>query len=207
MVLYTYFPGALYFVQEARECSSYQRLVNIRCWRTLSGNKTNRIQGIYNRTLHLHLWKLCSLSLTMGFRIHLDFMRSAIRFGLLLGTSSGSRYTTPNFVIIDEILNFICPEINLFWSQHQVHHSSEEYNLSTALRQAAFQGETTMFFYLPMALLIPPTQFIVHGQFKSVKLKYIWNSTENFLTFFQSFISILDPYWNYRSSGTFGMDP
>ena len=34
-------------------------------------------------------------------------------------------------------------EINLFWAAHQVHHSSEEYNLSTALRQSSTQGLTS----------------------------------------------------------------
>jgi len=31
------------------------------------------------------------------------------------------------------------PEVNLFWAAHQVHHSSEDYTLSTALRQSAMQ--------------------------------------------------------------------
>ena len=30
-------------------------------------------------------------------------------------------------------------EINLFWSGHVVHHQSEDYNLSVALRQSSFQ--------------------------------------------------------------------
>ena len=30
-------------------------------------------------------------------------------------------------------------EVNLFWAAHQVHHSSEDYTLSTALRQSAVQ--------------------------------------------------------------------
>ena len=34
-------------------------------------------------------------------------------------------------------------EVNLFWAAHQVHHSSEEYNLSTALRQSSTQGLTS----------------------------------------------------------------
>jgi len=67
-------------------------------------------------------------------------------------------------------------EINLFWTQHQVHHSSEEYNLSTALRQGAFQSWATMFFFLPLALFIPPTQFIVHGQLNL--LYQFWIHTE-----------------------------
>ena len=34
-------------------------------------------------------------------------------------------------------------EINLFWAAHQTHHSSEEYNLTTALRQSIFQKYTS----------------------------------------------------------------
>jgi hypothetical protein len=34
----------------------------------------------------------------------------------------------------------MCAEVNVLWAAHQVHHSSEEYNLSTALRQSAFQA-------------------------------------------------------------------
>ena len=34
-------------------------------------------------------------------------------------------------------------EVNLFWAAHQVHHSSEEYNLSTALRQSVLQRFTS----------------------------------------------------------------
>ena len=34
-------------------------------------------------------------------------------------------------------------EVNILWSQHQVHHSSEEYNLSTALRQGVVQRWAT----------------------------------------------------------------
>jgi sterol desaturase/sphingolipid hydroxylase (fatty acid hydroxylase superfamily) len=34
-------------------------------------------------------------------------------------------------------------EINLFWAAHQVHHSSEDYNLSTALRQSILQVYTS----------------------------------------------------------------
>ncbi|MFI5135581.1 MAG: sterol desaturase family protein, partial [Chitinophagales bacterium] len=43
-------------------------------------------------------------------------------------------------------------EINLLWIGHVVHHQSEEYNLSVALRQGALQKFFTSFFYLPLAL-------------------------------------------------------
>lgn len=44
-------------------------------------------------------------------------------------------------------------EINLFWGGHVVHHSSEEYNLSVALRQSSTQTFWTFFFYFPLAIL------------------------------------------------------
>jgi alkylglycerol monooxygenase len=67
-------------------------------------------------------------------------------------------------------------EINLFWALHQVHHSSEEYNLSTALRQPMFQRFFTAFFYLPLALVMPPTHFLVHEQMNLIY--QFWIHTE-----------------------------
>lgn len=44
-------------------------------------------------------------------------------------------------------------EVNLFWGGHSVHHQSEEYNLSVALRQSSTQTIWTFFFYIPMAII------------------------------------------------------
>jgi alkylglycerol monooxygenase len=44
-------------------------------------------------------------------------------------------------------------EINLFWGGHVVHHQSEEYNLSVALRQSSLQVVWTFAFGLPIAFL------------------------------------------------------
>lgn len=44
-------------------------------------------------------------------------------------------------------------EVNLFWGGHVVHHQSEEYNLSVALRQSSFQVVWTFAFSLPIAFL------------------------------------------------------
>jgi sterol desaturase/sphingolipid hydroxylase (fatty acid hydroxylase superfamily) len=52
-------------------------------------------------------------------------------------------------------------EVNAFWAAHVVHHQSEEYNLSVALRQGALQGWFSWVFYLPLALLgFPPLMFL-----------------------------------------------
>jgi alkylglycerol monooxygenase len=44
-------------------------------------------------------------------------------------------------------------EINLFWGGHVVHHQSEEYNFSVALRQSSLQVVWTFGFSLPIASL------------------------------------------------------
>jgi sterol desaturase/sphingolipid hydroxylase (fatty acid hydroxylase superfamily) len=44
-------------------------------------------------------------------------------------------------------------EVNLFWGGHVVHHQSEDYNLSVALRQSSLQVVWTFAFNLPIALL------------------------------------------------------
>ncbi|HET9487488.1 MAG TPA: sterol desaturase family protein [Chryseosolibacter sp.] len=44
-------------------------------------------------------------------------------------------------------------EVNLFWGGHVVHHQSEEYNLSVALRQSSLQIVWTFAFNLPIALM------------------------------------------------------
>lgn len=43
-------------------------------------------------------------------------------------------------------------QVNLFWGGHSVHHQSEEYNLSVALRQSSTQTIWTFAFYIPMAI-------------------------------------------------------
>ena len=51
--------------------------------------------------------------------------------------------------------------INLFWGGHVVHHQSEEYNLSVALRQGWFQKFFSFGFYLPLAFIgFDPVQFL-----------------------------------------------
>jgi len=52
-------------------------------------------------------------------------------------------------------------EVNAGWAAHVVHHQSEEYNLTVALRQGSFQQVFSWVFYLPLALLgFPPLMFL-----------------------------------------------
>ncbi|KAL1132790.1 hypothetical protein AAG570_010742 [Ranatra chinensis] len=67
-------------------------------------------------------------------------------------------------------------EIHILWAQHQVHHSSEDFNLAVGLRQSVLQGWCGFVFYLPLALIIPPSQFLTHQQFNL--LYQFWIHTE-----------------------------
>jgi sterol desaturase/sphingolipid hydroxylase (fatty acid hydroxylase superfamily) len=68
-------------------------------------------------------------------------------------------------------------EINLLWIGHVVHHQSEEYNLSVALRQGALQKIFTSFFYLPIALLgFSPEFFLLIAAINT--LYQFWIHTE-----------------------------
>jgi sterol desaturase/sphingolipid hydroxylase (fatty acid hydroxylase superfamily) len=52
-------------------------------------------------------------------------------------------------------------EINVLWAAHVVHHQSEEFNLSTALRQTSSGFLLSWIFYIPMAIAgVPPTLFL-----------------------------------------------
>lgn len=68
-------------------------------------------------------------------------------------------------------------EMNILWASHVVHHSSEEYNLTTALRQTG-TGLLSFVFYLPMAILgIDPIVLITVG---SLNLIYqFWVHTQH----------------------------
>jgi sterol desaturase/sphingolipid hydroxylase (fatty acid hydroxylase superfamily) len=52
-------------------------------------------------------------------------------------------------------------EVNILWAAHVVHHQSEHYNLSTALRQTGSGVLLGWLFYLPMALAGIPVQVFV----------------------------------------------
>jgi sterol desaturase/sphingolipid hydroxylase (fatty acid hydroxylase superfamily)/uncharacterized membrane protein YhhN len=69
-------------------------------------------------------------------------------------------------------------ECALFWAAHVVHHQSQDYNLSTALRQTSSGALVGWVFYVPMALAgVPP---IVFGTVALIDLLYqFWVHTEH----------------------------
>ena len=52
-------------------------------------------------------------------------------------------------------------EISILWAAHAVHHQSEEYNLSTALRQTSSGFIFSWIFYVPLFLIGFPTEVLI----------------------------------------------
>ncbi|MGK0286391.1 MAG: alkylglycerol monooxygenase, partial [Salibacteraceae bacterium] len=68
-------------------------------------------------------------------------------------------------------------QVNLFWVGHVVHHQSEEYNLSVALRQGTLQTFFTSPFFWPIAILgFDPYWFVYVSAFNL--LYQFWIHTE-----------------------------
>lgn len=60
-------------------------------------------------------------------------------------------------------------EINVLWGSHVVHHQSEEYNLSVALRQSWVQSVFSSLFYLPLAYIgFSPVLFVTIAAFQTL---------------------------------------
>ncbi|MFC2176296.1 sterol desaturase family protein, partial [Bacteroidota bacterium] len=69
-------------------------------------------------------------------------------------------------------------EINVLWAAHIVHHQSEDYNLSVALRQSWFQEWFSWMFYLPLALIgFDPVMFVAVSTFNTLYQFWIHTTT------------------------------
>ncbi|MBK8341303.1 MAG: sterol desaturase family protein [Flavobacteriales bacterium] len=86
------------------------------------------------------------------------------------------------FLLIDVLYYWfhrLSHEVGFLWAAHVVHHQSEEYNLSVALRQSWFQGLFSWWFYLPLAVLgFHPVMILTVGAF--VTLYQFWIHTKAF---------------------------
>ncbi|MBX7056905.1 MAG: sterol desaturase family protein [Leptospirales bacterium] len=81
-------------------------------------------------------------------------------------------------------------EVAIIWGSHEPHHQSQEYNLSVALRQGAFQGLFSWPFYLPIALLgIHPIIFFTHSQFNTIYQFWIHTRAIGRMGFLEAFLN------------------
>ena len=79
---------------------------------------------------------------------------------------------------IDYWLHRFSHHCAFFWGAHVIHHQSQLFNLSTALRQESLYPVVGCFFFFPMAVLgIPPLEFAVISVF--VLVYQFWIHTEH----------------------------
>ena len=132
------------------------------CWGWLKGNNTYRVNDSIN-------------SLSMG------LLSTVTKFvflniGLLVFSSIEYNYAVWSFdmaslghwllgILLYDCLYYwyhrISHERQFFWASHVVHHQSEDYNLSTALRQTSTSFLTTWVFYVPCFFLGMPIYMYV----------------------------------------------
>jgi len=85
-------------------------------------------------------------------------------------------YPNWSFVLLFLIKDFIyywthrcLHEYHILWTSHAVHHSGEDYNLGTGLRQGALQNIMSIPFVIPIALLgFPPQAYSAHSQLNTM---------------------------------------
>jgi sterol desaturase/sphingolipid hydroxylase (fatty acid hydroxylase superfamily) len=82
------------------------------------------------------------------------------------------------FDFCDYWLHRVGHESSIFWAAHVVHHQSEQFNFSPALRQESLVALLGWPFYLPMAVVgVPPEMFVTAGLI--VLLYQFWIHTEH----------------------------
>jgi sterol desaturase/sphingolipid hydroxylase (fatty acid hydroxylase superfamily) len=123
--------------------------------------------GIKLATLGIYTWVAASWSTqrlgTPGWIDRAPFPESAGLLGIGVDAAALASWVAV-FVMVDLLYYWthrLSHRVNILWAGHVVHHSSEEYNLTVALRQSALHGLFTWVFYLPLALVgVPPRMFV-----------------------------------------------
>lgn len=115
------------------------------------------------------------------------------RFGLF-AISPSALWAWGVMFLIDDFLYYLyhwgSHRVNILWATHAVHHQSEEYNLSVALRQSWFTALTSWVFYLPLALLgFPLVMFVIVRTFNTLYQFWIHTRTVGKLGFLESFLN------------------
>ncbi len=123
---------------------------------------------------------LSNLSQGIGSQLVGIFLKTITFFGYLFIYEHWRFYTFPN-TLLTWILLFLgvdffyywfhrkSHQINALWAAHIVHHQSEEYNLTVALRQSWFQAGFAWVFYLPLAFAgFEPIMFLTVSAFNTI---------------------------------------
>lgn len=131
---------------------------------------------------------ISNLSQGVGQQVTGIFMKTALFFGYKYIYDNLRIFDLPTTIFIWVLLfigvdffyywfHRMSHQVNALWAAHIVHHQSEEYNLSVALRQSWFQGWFSWVFYLPLAFLgFDPIMFLTISSFNT--LYQFWIHTQ-----------------------------
>jgi sterol desaturase/sphingolipid hydroxylase (fatty acid hydroxylase superfamily) len=123
---------------------------------------------------------LANLSQGIGSQLVGIFLKTITFFGYLFIYEHWRFYSFPNtiwtwlflFMGVDFFYYWfhrLSHQINALWAAHIVHHQSEEYNLTVALRQSWFQSGFSWVFYLPLAFVgFEPVMFLTVSAFNTL---------------------------------------
>jgi len=132
---------------------------------------------------------LSNLSQGIGSQLVGIFLKAITFFGYLYIYEHWKFYTFPNTIWTWLLLFFGVDffyywfhrkshQINALWAAHIVHHQSEEYNLTVALRQSWFQSAFSWVFYLPLAFAgFDPIMFLTVSAFNTLYQFWIHTRT------------------------------
>jgi alkylglycerol monooxygenase len=132
---------------------------------------------------------ITNISLGIGQQVTGLFLKSFLLLGYIYLYDNHKLFTIENsfinwfllFIGVDFFYYWFhrySHQINAMWAAHIVHHQSEEYNLSVALRQSWFQGLFSWVFYLPLAFLgFEPVMFITIYSFNTLYQFWIHTRT------------------------------
>ncbi|MBL7951914.1 MAG: sterol desaturase family protein [Flavobacteriales bacterium] len=131
--------------------------------------------GWSSRTVYRFNDFIANMGCGIGSQIVGAFTKTMIFAAYLWTFDNWRLFTLPNtaltwmvaFVAVDMLYYWfhrLSHEVNFLWAAHVVHHQSEEYNLSVALRQSWWQGLFSWWFYLPLAMLgVHPVVIVTVG--------------------------------------------
>ncbi|KAM3724477.1 Alkylglycerol monooxygenase [Dirofilaria immitis] len=94
-----------------------------------------------------------------------DFIWNNFR---LIENSWDSPLTWISCLFCQDFMYYLGHQIGFFWGIHTMHHSSEYFNYTTALRQAALQDVALAIYDILQAFFIPPSIFLVHRYFSEI---------------------------------------
>lgn len=141
----------------------------------LSCGITSQLSGLFLKVLAIGVYELIFSNLAL-FQLERNWM-----------------YWVALFFLVDLAYYWahrMSHEINLFWGGHVVHHQSEEYNLSVALRQSSFQTVWTFAFNLPLAFIgFETLDFALMSALNTLYQFWIHTETINKMGFLEHFLN------------------